>query len=87
MTKREYIWYHQEMYDRYKKRINIGDLVVMNSTYGPFPIIGIVDHFTESKNVAVYYKLTPNSNKEYKYYAYRAPYNLIKLADGNNYNT
>ena len=55
MTKKEYMKYNQEMYDKQGKRINPGNIVVINDRYGREPHIGVADHFTDSGRVAVIY--------------------------------
>lgn len=82
MTKREYLKYNQEVYDRQGKRINPGDIVVINNHYGATPYIAVADHFTASGNVAVSYDWAGWQGKIVKCWAYRAPKTVIKLRSG-----
>lgn len=82
MTKREFMKYNQEMYDIQNKRINPGDIVVINSNYRCCPIIGVVDHFTESHQVAITYDWIGHKDTVRKDWAYRSPDTIIKLRSG-----
>ena len=83
MTKKEYLKYNQEMFDKQGKRINPGDIVVINNHYGSDPYIGIVDHFTDSGRVAVLYDWYSRCQKGYvKCWAYRYPNTVIKISNG-----
>lgn len=87
MTKREYLKYNNpEAFDMLGKPVKVGDTVVINNNYYATPIVGVVDHFTESGNIAVMY--------DYKFYragkletckcwAYRFPRTIVKLKNGN----
>lgn len=87
MTKREYLKYNNpEAFDMLGKPVKVGDTVVINNNYYATPIVGVVDHFTESGNIAVIY--------DYKFYragkletckcwAYRFPRTIVKLKNGN----
>lgn len=82
MTQREYLKYNQEMYDKQGKRINPGDIVVINNNYEADPYIGVADHFTEGGNVAVCYDWAGWKGKIVKCWAYRRPRTIIKLRSG-----
>ena len=82
MTKREFLKYNQEMYDIQNKRINPGDIIVINGAYRYCPIIGVADHFTESYKVAVTYDCVGYDGKIYKCWAYRKPNTIVKLRSG-----
>lgn len=83
MTKKEYMKYNQEMYDKQGKRINPGDIVVINNHYGSDPYIGIADHFTDSGRVAVLHDWWSRwAKKYYKCWAYRYPDTVIKISNG-----
>ena len=82
MTKREFLEYNQEMYDNLNKRINPGDIVVINDYYKASPIVGVVDHFTESHKVAVSYDWIGYTGSIYKIFAYRRPHTIVKLRSG-----
>lgn len=87
MTKREYLKYNNpEAFDMLGKPVKVGDTVVINNNYYATPIVSVVDHFTESGNIAVIY--------DYKFYragkletckcwAYRFPRTIVKLKNGN----
>ena len=78
MTQREYMKYHQEMYDTLNKPINIGDIVVANNYYKSNVLIGEVSHFVESGRVAtnMQYKQGKTS---YKYNIYRFPTDIVVI--------
>lgn len=82
MTKREFMKYNQEVYDKQGKRINPGDIVVINNNFETTPFIGVADHFTESGNVAVLYDWCGWKGKVVKCWAYRLPRKVIKLRSG-----
>lgn len=81
MTKKEYLKYHQVMYDMYKKLLKPGDTVVMNDSYSSTPRVGKVDHFTASGKVAIVRGLwtSPSTKIVLKEWAYRPSHKLIKL--------
>ena len=82
MTRKEFMKYNQEMYDKQGKRINPGDTVVINNNYESTPMIGVADHFTEGGNVAVLYDWYGWKGKVMKGWAYRRPSKIIKLKSG-----
>lgn len=82
MTKREYIKYNQDVKDCQGKPIIPGDTVVINNNYSATPFIGVVDHFTESGNVAVLYDWTTWKGMIVKYWAYRRPCTIVKIKSG-----
>ena len=83
MTRREYLKYNNpEAFDIQGKPVKPGDTVVINNHYGSAPYIGIVDHFTESGNLAITYDYGWGSTIKCR--AYRMPRTVIKIKDGNN---
>ena len=78
MTQREYIKYHQEMYDALNKPINIGDIVVANNYYKSNVLIGEVSHFVESGRVAISIQYK-RGNTAYKYFIYRFPLDIVVI--------
>lgn len=92
MSKKEYLKYNNPLaYDMQGKRIFPKDTVVINNHYGRSPIIGVVDHFTESGNVAVTYQLTlyfkDGKSRVENYIAYRDSRSIIKIGNGNKSNS
>lgn len=84
INKKEYYKYNNpEAKDMLDVPINIGDTVVVNNYYYNKPIIGTVDHFTESGKLAILYKWKEHKSCEPIYLSYRKPYNVVKLKDGN----
>lgn len=84
MTKREYLKYNNpEAFDLQGKPIKPGDTVVINNNYTRTPHIGVVDHFTESGNLAVIYDWIGWKGKVVKCNAYREPRHVVKIKDGN----
>lgn len=82
MTKKEYLKYNQEVYDKQGKRINPGDTVVINNSYSADLCIGVADHFTENGNVAVLYDWLNWRGEASKCWAYRNSSTVIKLKSG-----
>lgn len=82
MTRKEFMKYNQEVCDKQGKRINPGDIVVINNNYEATPFIGVVDHFTESGNLAVLYDWSNYKGNVVKCWAYRLPRKVIKLRSG-----
>lgn len=74
--------YNQEVCDKQGKRINPGDIVVINNNYTATPYIGVADHFTASGNVAVLYDWAGWGGKIVKCWAYRRPNTIVKLKSG-----
>lgn len=75
--------YNQEMYDKQGKRINPGNIVVINDHYGREPHIGVADHFTDSGRVAVIYDWWSKwAKRNVKCWAYRYPSTVIKISNG-----
>lgn len=83
MTEREYLKYNNpSAFDKLGKSIKPGDTVVINSYYGTSPYIGVVDHFTRSGKLAVYYDWMSWRSRVMKCWAYRIPNTVIKLKSG-----
>ena len=78
MTQREYMKYHQEMYDTLNKPINIGDIVVANNYYKSNVLIGEVSHFVESGRVAINMQYKQGKTS-YKYNIYRFPTDIVVI--------
>ncbi len=83
MTQREYLKYNNpEAFDKQGKPIKPGDTVVINNHYGASPYIGVVDHFTQSGNLAVcydwplHYGSKPHTIKSW---AYRPSRQVVKI--------
>lgn len=88
MTEREYLKYNNpSAFDKLGKPIKPGDTVVINNHYGASPYIGVVDHFTQSGNLAVCYDwLSHYGGKPHtiKCWAYRPPRQVVKIKNGNS---
>ena len=83
MTKREYLKYNNpEAFDKRGKHVKPGDTVVINNPYGAALYIGVVDHYTESGNLAVSYDWLGYKGHIVKCWAYRSPNTVIKLKSG-----
>lgn len=82
MTEKDFLKYHQKLYDMQENIINPDDTVVINNNYYGTPIIATVSHFTRNGKVALYRKRTfGNSQIIVRYY--RRPESVIKIKDGN----
>lgn len=75
LSRKEYLKYHQELYDMRKKLIGIGDTVIINNHYNRAPIIGKVSHFTSNSKIAV--KIQNRYRKDWYYTGYREPDTII----------
>lgn len=73
LNRKEYLKYHQELYDMREKKIGIGDTVVINNNYHNAPIIGKVSHFTLSGRVVIRIQYL----KKYHYNRYRDPESVV----------
>ena len=91
MTQREYLKYNNpEAYDMQGKPIKPGDTVVINNDYYANPIIGVVDHFTQSGKLAVLYDWVSHyggTAHTVKCWAYRPSRQVVKLKDGHKSNS
>lgn len=88
MTRKEYLKYNNtEAFDALNKPIKIGDTVILNNYFGTTPYIGIVDHFTESKKLAILYTCCVCKGKNCIRWFYRFPNTVIKLKNGNKSNS
>lgn len=75
MTKREYLKYNREVYDKYDNLIKPGDTVVFPDGYYNDCHVGKVSHFTEN-NVIIIYKVA-EYNGTCK--AQRHPSRIVKI--------
>ena len=87
MTKKDYLKYNNpEAYDMQGKPIKPGDTVVINNHYGSAPYVGVVDHFTQSGQLAIIYDWN-NCGQTVKRRAYRVPRLVLKIKDGTESNS
>lgn len=88
MTEREYLKYNNpSAFDKLGKPIKPGDTVVINNHYGASPYIGVVDHFTQSGNLAVCYDWVSHYRGKpsiMKCWAYRPSEQVVKIKNGNS---
>lgn len=83
MTKREYVKYNNpEAFDVQGNHVKPGDTVVVNNYYSHTPTIGVVDHYTESGNLAILYNWTSYDGTVQKCWYYRHANKVVKLKDG-----
>lgn len=83
MTKREYLKYNNpEAFDVQGKHVKPGDTVVVNNNYCSTPSLGVVDHYTETGNLAIYYNWTSYSGRIYKCWHYRPANKVVKIKNG-----
>lgn len=83
MTKKEYLKYNNpEAFDAQSKHVKPGDTVVINNNYLSIPLIGVVDHYTETGNLAICYDWTSYTGNVIKCWFYRPAYKVIKLKNG-----
>lgn len=84
MTKKEYLKYNNpEAFDKLGKPIKPGDTVVFNNYYTRIPHVGVIDHFTESGNLAIIYDWDYSyKKKKIKCRAHREPRAVVKLKSG-----
>lgn len=83
MNKREYLKYNNpEAYDLLGNPIKPKDIVIINAQYGTVPIIGMVDHFTETGGLAIKY-IYNRYKSDILCWAYRPSRKVIKYDSKN----
>lgn len=83
MTKREYLKYNNpEAFDVQGKHVKPGDTVVVNNNCYTIPLLGIVSHYTETGNLAIYYNLTTYRGNVIKCWFYRPAHKVVKIKNG-----
>lgn len=83
MTKREYLKYNNpEAFDIQGKYVKPGDTVVVNNNYYSTPLIGVVDHYTETGNLAVCYNWISYRGNVVKCWLYRPANKVVKIKNG-----
>lgn len=87
LTRKEYLKYNNPYaFDVQHKLVKPGDTVVINDNYRSTPIIGIVDHYTQTGNLAIQYEWDlqyTNPSHIVKVWAYRPANKVIKIKNGN----